>query len=90
MINHPNRSKIVFDREAIIGNVSFSEGHATFEAQGHRWRYSALSGRMYVNTVGEPVHQSQDGSFCLSNGQSFGEVLSNAKLLNGMVSPVRQ
>ena len=73
------------DKNALISDVSFFEGKASFKAQGRAWRYTATRGTLEANTAGEPLHYSREGSFCLSNGQTFGRVLAYADLLGARV-----
>lgn len=79
----------MIDRNALINDVKFFAGAASFKVGDQQWHYTSARGRLEVNLSGEPLHYNDDGSFCLTNGQTLGEVLSNARLLGAMVYPAR-
>ncbi|MFZ5737207.1 MAG: hypothetical protein ACOY6K_10035 [Pseudomonadota bacterium] len=77
------------DRNARVSNVTFFEGNVGFFSNGQRWAYFATRGRIYPNLDGDPVHESADGSFCLKDCGTLGEMLAYANLLGANVTPVR-
>jgi hypothetical protein len=73
----------------MVTNVIMRTSHVEFEAGGARYTYIPTRGRLYVGGFGTPVHESDMGSFEISDRVTGDEVASHAALLGATVSRMR-